>query len=271
MPTTPRLTGFTLSLLLLAGCADNDEAAPVNGSAIMPSDAAELAAASDGQWLSLTGSVVSAAPDSFLLDYGAGNVTVEMDDWDGYQEGRLLKAGDLVTVSGLADQDLFTNKRIEARSVYVRNLNRFFFASSADEEEFRASGAMAANVSTYADFTGRVTAVEGREFTIAEGTAAVRVDTSSLPDNPLDSRGVQQVQVGDRVLVWGDIDLEASEGAEIKARGLITLVANSTTARPTSAAGTPVSNPPPSDNSTSPTDVNSAGAMTNNSAGSAGN
>ena len=237
MRGTTRLTCLTLApLLLLAACADGEEIEPGDDSASTRADAAALEAADDGQWLTLTGTVVSAAPDAFVLDYGAGNVTVEMDDWDWYQEGRVLKAGDEVTVSGLADQDLLLNKRIEARSVYVRNLNSFFFASSDDEESRRASTAMAATSGT-ADFTGRVASIEGREFMIGTGQAAIRVDTSLLAENPLDAEGAHQVRVGDRVFVWGQIDLEATEGAELKARGLVSLVPNGS-ARPAAAPST---------------------------------
>lgn len=219
-------------LVLLAACGDESDASTTNRTARAP-DAAEVVSANDGQWLNLTGSVVSTAPNSFMLDYGAGNIRVEMDDWDWFQEGRLLKAGDRVTVSGLADRDLFLAKRVEANSVYVHNLNTIFFASGADEESMRARSATAGAPAQYADFTGVVTAVEGREFTLGTGPAAIRVDTSLLADNPLDSQGQHRVKVGDRVLVWGDIDLEPAENAELKARGLLSIVGG----RPAAGSG----------------------------------
>ena len=119
-------------MLLLAGCSDRKEPAPANDAASPAPDSAALGAASDGQSLSLTGTVVSAAPSSFVLDYGAGNVVVEMDDFDPFPEGQGLKAGDRVTVSGLADQDLFLNKRIEARSVRgLRFIDRYELTGAA--------------------------------------------------------------------------------------------------------------------------------------------
>jgi hypothetical protein len=191
-------------------------------------DKAALAAADDGQWVTLTGQVVSTSPREFVLDYGAGNITVEMDDWDKFQEGRLIKPGDRVTVSGLADKDLLMNKRIEARSVFVRNLNSVFVASSDDEETLRARAAMtASSIPDYADLAGVVTAVEGREFTVGTGPAAIRVDTSLLAANPVDNAGLLRLKVGDRVFVWGQINLEPAEGAELKARGLVTVLPTS--------------------------------------------
>lgn len=220
-----RLTSLFLiaPALLVSACDDDGGTAERNSSQETP-DRSALTSADDGQWLSLTGRIVSTSPEAFVLDYGAGNVTVEMDDWDRFPEGLLLKAGDEVTVSGLADEDLLMRKRIEARSVFVRNLNSIFFASNADEETARARAAFGAGVAHPADLSGVVTAVEGREFTLGTGTGAVRVDTTALPENPLDNQGVQRVKVGDRVFAWGDIQLEPPEGAELKARGLISVV-----------------------------------------------
>lgn len=264
-----RLYAAALPLLALAACAgeEGDNAAANNDSA-SPPDVAEIVAAGDAQWLNLSGSVVSADANGFVLDYGAGNIRVEMDDWDPVAEGRMLKAGDLVTVSGLADRDLFMNKRVEARSVYVHNLNTVFYASGADEEEMLGRAVNTAP-QPYADFTGIVSAVEGREFTLGTGPAAIRVDTSLLAENPLDSQGLQQVKVGDRVLVWGDVDLERSENAELKARGLISMVAGGAAVR----AATPASDAPNASvpNASAPAEPSSQnGATPSNSAGNAG-
>ena len=262
------LTGSVIALmLLLAGCSDRKEPAPANDAASPAPDSAALGAASDGQSLSLTGTVVSAAPNSFVLDYGAGNVVVEMDDFDPFPEGQGLKAGDRVTVSGLADQDLFLNKRIEARSVYVRNLNSYFYASNADEEEYRSSAVVAASATNHSDFTGTVSAIEGREFTLGTGPLAIRVDTSLLADNPLDSEGLQQIKVGDRVFAWGDIDFDAAEGAELKARGLISLV-RATIVRTKAPAGSamPVANQTKPETAPTPAANDAAGPVTDNAA-----
>ena len=270
MRATAPLTGFAIaSLMLLASCGDRKDSPPANDPASTAPDAAALAARSDGQWLTLTGTIVSAAPNSFVLDYGAGNVVVEMDDWDPFPEGLLLKAGDQVTVSGLADQDLFLKKRIEARSVYVRNLNTYFFASNADEEELRSSARVATNVTTLADFTGRVSAIEGREFTLGTGPAAIRVDTSLMADNPLDAVGLQQIRVGDRVFAWGEVDFDAAEGAELKAKGLISLVRSGAgRANAPSAASPPPASAASSGNSADSATENATGPATNNTTNS---
>src|SRR6056297_3223471 len=92
----------------------------------------------DESWISLGGTVTSSSADSFRLDYGDGMITVEMDDWDYDGDAFPLMDGDQVTVYGRVDQNLFANTTIEAGSVYVQDLNTFFYASAADEEEYGA-------------------------------------------------------------------------------------------------------------------------------------
>lgn len=215
------------TLLLACNAAGDDAVAATNASANVAvpagSQAAKLSAAYDGNWVNISGKVVSTQPSSFVVDYGKGNVTVEMDDWDWYKEGRLLKAGDQVIVSGRVDNDLLLKKRIEAASVYVENLNTYFYANGADEEELAANRVYVAALPAYVDSTGTVTAVEGREFTLGSAAGAIRVDTSMMAQNPLDGEGFQRIKAGDRVYVWGDLDLDSAEGGELKAKGIVSL------------------------------------------------
>ncbi|MDZ7782331.1 MAG: hypothetical protein U5K56_05075 [Halioglobus sp.] len=69
------------------------------------------------------------------LDYGQGNITVEMDDSDRDADGYKLIEGDRITVSGVVDDDFYESTKIEAASVYVEELGTHFYASSIDEED----------------------------------------------------------------------------------------------------------------------------------------
>lgn len=176
----------------------------------------------DGSWISISGTVTSTAPDSFNLDYGEGIVLVEMDDWDLDADGYKLFEGDAVTVYGAVDDDLFETTSIEASSVYVKGLNTYFYASSADEESVPAAATVAV-VDYDLELTGEVTSTSGREFTIDTGAREMKVDTIMMTYNPMDDEGYQKIEVGDRVRVTGDIDIDWWEKRELMAESVITL------------------------------------------------
>lgn len=175
----------------------------------------------DDSFISINGTVTSAGPETFELDYGEGVITVEMDDWDWYREGYKLLNGDNVTVYGRIDDDLFEVAKIEADSVYVKGLNSFFFANDADEEDVAYVNLVAAT--TTAAIQGRVKDIDGREFIVDTGDGTLRVDTSSMPYNPLDKEGYQQVEKGDRVSVVGALTPGFFSEREIKADAVMTL------------------------------------------------
>ena len=176
-------------------------------------------AKADGTFISLSGTIVSTTPSAFELDYGKGMVTVEMDDWDWYGDAYGLLPDDDVTVYGYVDDDLFETTTIEASSVWVKDLNTFFYASGADEEDAYTMVWYDYNYSA----TGTVSAVQPdiREFTIDTGTRKISVDTWQLGYNPLDDQGFLQIKPGDRVTVYGDFDLSAFDEREISAETLV--------------------------------------------------
>lgn len=213
-----------LAALLLAGCGESETqavAASADTNAAVPAERVENAR--NGNWLTLSGRVASVSPDSFQLDYGSGQVLVEMDDWDWFQEGRTLKAGDQVTVSGRVDRDLLEAKKIEASTVYVQNLGTHFFANGSDEEDFLVTTVYLPTQAAMPAAVGQVTAIEGRELVLGTPDGAIRVDTAGMADNPMDTVGARQVKIGDRVQVWGPLDLDATERPEIAAQGVVVL------------------------------------------------
>lgn len=220
--TTIALAG----LAALAACGQSEAESPraAETAATAPAAAggtdaaARLAAATDESWINLSGTVVSTEPSSFVLDYGDDTITVEMDDWDWYREGRALAVGDPVVVRGRVDDGLWLNKRIEASSVYAKNLNTHFYASAADEEDVASASLYLAAVPTDVNATGYVSAIEGQELTLGSPAAPIRVDLSRLA---ADSR--PDVKVGDRIYVWGDLDIEPRERSELMAKGMVKL------------------------------------------------
>ncbi|MFW5750736.1 MAG: hypothetical protein ACOCZK_03710 [Planctomycetota bacterium] len=180
----------------------------------------------DESWISISGTVVDPTADSFILDYGEGLVTVEMDDWDWYGDAYGLLDGDKVTVNGRIDDDLFETTTIEASSVYVESLGSYFYASAADEEDATYSTVVTAPVVvSTVSIRGKVTsvdAIEG-EFTIDTGARQVTVDTEDLAYNPLDDKGYQKIEKGHRVSVSGELDVDLFGNREVDADWVITL------------------------------------------------
>ena len=189
------------------------------------SEAKDPANLPDDTWISLTGTVTSTTADSFKLDHGDGIITVEMDDWDAFGDAWPLMDGDKVTVYGDVDNDLFEKTTIEAGSVYVDDLNTFFYASAADEEEF---GEWIIDIDAdLGDLTyiGTVELVDPltNTFTIDTGATALSVDTSALLYDPLDDEGFQQIDVGDRVSVDAVIDADFFGDQDLLATSVVTL------------------------------------------------
>jgi len=178
----------------------------------------------DGSFISLSGTVTSSDADSFMLDYGEGMVLVEMDDWDWYGDAYGILPEDDVTVYGYVDDDLYETTSIEASSVYVKDIGTYYYASGADEESTSLIS------TTWYDYnytvTGIVSSVKGREFTVDTGTRKVSVDTWQLGYNPLDDEGFLKVEKGDRVTVYGDLDLSLFDEREISAEAIVKLEAD---------------------------------------------
>ncbi|HJL18500.1 MAG TPA: DUF5666 domain-containing protein [Sandaracinaceae bacterium LLY-WYZ-13_1] len=188
-----------------------------------PAAAQEAETAPDDTWVSVSGTITSTTPSAFLLDYGGGLITVEMDDFDDFGDARPLMENDQVVVYGRVDDDLFEARTIEASSVYVEGLGTTFYASAADEEDFGAwTIAVPVVVGTF-EVTGTVVAVTGREFTIDTGEGVIQVDTNELTYNPMDDQGYQQIDVGDRVKVSGHMDHGVIDDRELEADWIITL------------------------------------------------
>lgn len=183
----------------------------------------------DETWISLDGEVEAVSADAFILDYGQGLVTVEMDDWDNDADGYKVVEGDQVTVYGAVDDDLFEATTIEASSVYVDGLNSYFYASSADEEDLDSF------VTVYTPLDPATTVVQGtvvgtrdEEFTLSTGEGLLTVGVEEMPYDPLDDEGFQKLEIGDRVSVRGEVDTDFFDGRQLNAHTVVTLKDRST-------------------------------------------
>ena len=177
----------------------------------------------DNSWISIDGKVKSVTSDSFVLNYGEGDITVKMDDGDRDGDAYKLLPNDKVTVSGEIDDNLFSATEIEASSVFVEKLGTTFFASSADQDAFSYYNYDPDVSIADTMLNGTVSSVEGRTFTLNTGNKMVKVDTNSLSYNPLDSEGFQRIEKGDRVSVTGEMDEGFFTNRQLRADSILTL------------------------------------------------
>lgn len=107
------------------------------GSLLIPSLSAQQTpyTLKNGQKIELSGVVSNATAKTFRLDYGKGAITVELDDYDSYEEGFNIVDGDKVDVKGRIDADPGKKRTIEASSVYIPELDLRINASATDEED----------------------------------------------------------------------------------------------------------------------------------------
>lgn len=177
----------------------------------------------DNTWISIDGTVEEVSADSFELDYGQGNITVEMDDTDRDAEDYKLMEGDRITVSGVIDDDFYETTKIEAASVYVEELGTHFYASSIDEEDtiLGINPVVVSNTT----LQGTVTSVNvvSEEFTLDSGPAKITIEVDEMVYNPLDDEGYQKIAKGDVVSVTGNIDKELFDGQVFDAELITTL------------------------------------------------
>ncbi len=194
----------------------------------VPAFAVDPYAKPDDSWISISGTVASPTSDSFVLDYGDGVILVEMDDWDSYGDAYGLLDGDEVVVYGKIDDDLYEISKIEAGSVYVEDLNTYFYASSDDEEDLTYWTVTEPIVLSRTTVRGTVSSVnpDERKFTIDVGKKQLTVETEFLGYNPLDDTGFQKIEKGDRVSVGGVMDQELFDGRVLEADSVITLMDN---------------------------------------------
>lgn len=181
--------------------------------------------APNNSWISLSGIVVTAGVSSFEMDYGKGIVTVELDDWDWYKEVHPILSGDRVTVYGYIDDDQFERTSIEASSVFLKDLNTYYYANNDDEEDVRPTSLNNNSLTVNGlQLRGRVTGVDGRRFTIDTGKRKMEIDTVEMFYNPLDDKGYQKIKVGDHVEVTGKLNSNVLRKAELMAETVTTLV-----------------------------------------------
>lgn len=177
----------------------------------------------NNSWIGISGMVKSVERDRFVLDYGDGSITVEMDDGDRDGDAYALVPGDKVTVTGKVDADLFEKTTIEAANVYVEKLGTTFYASEIDEEDLSVAAVQPVVISKTV-VQGTVTDVRSDEFVIDTGSRRLTIGVGKMPYNPLDDEGYQRIEPGDFVSVVGNMDRDVLADRRLVASAVTEIV-----------------------------------------------
>ena len=178
--------------------------------------------AADDTCLRVSGKMASLDDDSFVLDYGEGAITVEMEGSARFASGYQRQQNSSVTVYGCLDDELFEKASIEADSVFVEDVATYYHANPDDEErDFVSVHSPVAVAET--EIQGTVTSILGDSFTLDTGKRQIQVMVDAMPYNPLDDQGARQIKEGDRVSVSGFITKEFMETKRLMADSAVIL------------------------------------------------
>ena len=179
----------------------------------------------DGAAIVINGKVGDIRDDEFDLVYTRGVITVELDrfGWSDNVTDYLMQ-GENVTVRGYIDDDFFEGREIEATSV---NLHENFVYYYAKDNTLSSVANLFENNNPdniYLNVTGTVKSITGKNMVVVNKNGTIPVDLTHFDYDPFDNVGMQQIDVGDQVHVYGQIDENFFNKKELKADGLVELV-----------------------------------------------
>jgi hypothetical protein len=151
--------------------------------------------------ISLSGKVAAINQDSFLLDYGAGRVRVDLEgglDW--FPAGTPgLTIGEPVTVNGMIDDNTFANREIDAKSIYRPTTQTYLYSDASNARFFPPTQERPADIS-WVNLSGTVKGVTGRDFILDTGVREFHITTDAMAQNPV---AAARLRPGSRVSVSG--------------------------------------------------------------------
>ena len=89
----------------------------------------------NNSWVELEGRVTAVDSRSFFVDYGEGEIRVELDDYDWFEEAYNVLENDRVKVRGKIDADPNEERSIEAETVLLKDHGVTLKANADDEED----------------------------------------------------------------------------------------------------------------------------------------
>lgn len=173
--------------------------------------------------ISLSGKVAAIEQDSFVLDYGAGRVDIDLEDGlDWFPVGTPgLTIGEPVTVNGLIDDTTFANREIEAKSIYRPATQTYLYSDATNARFFPPVEQPRPADTSWVNLSGTVKGISGRDFVLDTGVREFQITTGAMRNDPV---AVGRLRPGSRVTVSGLVNGDdIFDNPEIDATNVVVL------------------------------------------------
>lgn len=155
--------------------------------------------------VTVTGRVIEAGPDAFVLLQDEQRIRVRMDGWGWYRDDYRGLEGTLVTVQGPADGRWQRERVLRADVLYADDHGRVYYASGGRVADDVLSVRELVAPASSAFITGYVAEVAPNLIRVDSGNAAVDVVTDALERDPTRGEGPFELRVGDRIVAAGHL------------------------------------------------------------------
>lgn len=160
-------------------------------------------------WITLTGEVSAVDSKFFTLDYGDGNIFVELRDTDLDSNAYAKMKGEEVMVTARLDDGMFSSERLVAQSVIVDGMDTVYLAESVNQASADLYLSTASNIEFDDEemvLVGTVKSIGKEALQIDVGDTTVTVELDELVDAPVDADGYLTLMKGERVRITGELE-----------------------------------------------------------------
>ena len=160
-------------------------------------------------WITLTGEVSAVDSKFFTLDYGDGNIFVELRDTDLDSNAYAKMKGEEVMVTARLDDGMFSSERLVAQSVIVDGMDTVYLAESVNQASADLYLSTASNIEFDDEemvLVGTVKSIGKEALQIDVGDTTVTVELDELEDAPVDADGYLTLMKGERVRITGELE-----------------------------------------------------------------
>lgn len=167
------------------------------------------ASESGDTWITLTGEVSAVDSKFFTLDYGEGNIFVELRDTDLDSNAYAKMKGEEVMVTARLDDGMFSSERLVAQSVIVDGMDTVYLAESVNQASADLYLSTASNIEFDDEemvLVGTVKSIGKEALQIDVGDTTLTVELDELEDAPVDADGYLTLMKGERVRITGELE-----------------------------------------------------------------